>query len=268
MRKLCKEIADAVEEVVEPIADEPGAGEVVGMGADGTPTKQIDEAAEEVALGVIEEHGDLRVVTEEAGEVVYGDPTHTVVLDPVDGTYNAAKGVPLYSVSVGVADGESVDDMLHAHVRELTTGFSYTAERGEGAYFDGEPVSVSDESTPAKMTLGGVYSIRGFDPSRFNRYRLLGCSSLELCYAGAGRFDGFLDMRSRLRVIDFAAGKLVVEEAGGVVTDGYGDELRNVIAPDQRSTVVAAGPKAHESIMEVLEDGKEKGGVEGEGVPE
>jgi len=59
-------------------------------------------------------------------------------------------------------------------------------------------------------------------------------------------------MRSRLRVIDFAAAKLVVEEAGGVVTDGYGDELRNVIAPDQRSTVVAASPKAHEGILDVL----------------
>lgn len=266
MRDLCREVADAVEEVVEPIAGEVGAGEVVGMGADGTPTKQIDEAAEDAALEVIEEYGDLRVVTEEAGEVVYGEPTHTVVLDPVDGTYNAAKGIPLYSVSVGIADGGSVDKMRYAHVRELTTGGSYTAERDGGAYFEGEPVSVSDESTPSKMTLGGVYSIRSFDPSRFKRYRLLGCSSLELCYAGAGRFDGFLDMRSRLRVIDFAAAKLVVEEAGGVVTDGYGDELRNVIEPDQRSTVVAAGPRGHESIMEVLEDGK--GEEEGEGEEE
>jgi myo-inositol-1(or 4)-monophosphatase len=60
-------------------------------------------------------------------------------------------------------------------------------------------------------------------------------------------------MRSRLRVIDFAAAKLFVEEAGGVVTDGYGDDLKNVIAPDQRSSVVAGGKKAHEGIMEVLE---------------
>jgi myo-inositol-1(or 4)-monophosphatase len=256
MRELCKEIGDAVEEVVAPIAGELSSAEVVGMGADGTPTKEIDEVAEERALEVIEEHGDLRVVTEEAGEVVYGDPTHTVVLDPVDGTYNATRGVPLYSVSIAVADGDSVDEIGYAHVRELTTGRSYTAERGEGAYFEGEDIEVRDEPTPANMTLGGVYSIRGFDPSRFKRYRLLGCSSLELCYAAAGRFDGFLDLRSRLRVIDFAAGKLVVEEAGGVVTDGYGDELRNVIEADQRSTVVAAAPKAHEGIMEVLKEGQ------------
>jgi len=252
MRELCTEIADAVEEVVEPIAGKVGSGEVVGMGADGTPTKQIDEIAEEVALEVIEEYGDLRVVTEEAGEVVYGDPTHTVVLDPVDGTYNATKGVPLYSVSVAVADGETVDKIQHAYVRELMTGKSYTAERGEGAYFEGRPIEVGDESTPGKMTVCGVYNIEGFDPTRFKRVRLLGCSSLELCYVGANRFDGFLDVRSRLRVLDFAAAKLVVEEAGGVVTDGYGDELQNVLEADQRTTVAAGGPKAHEGIMEVL----------------
>ncbi len=252
MQELCNEIADAVEEVVSPIAGEVRAGEVVGMGADGTPTKQIDEVAEDRALDVIRDHGDLRVVTEEAGECVYGDPTHTVVLDPVDGTYNATNGIPLYSVAVGVADGDSVDEMEYAHVRELTSGRAYTAERGEGAYFEGEPIEVGDESTPAKMSVGGVYNIEGFDPTRFKRVRLLGCSSLELCYVAAGRLDGFLDMRSRLRVIDFAAAKLVVEEAGGVVTDGYGDELHNVIAPDQRSTVVAAGPKAHDGILDVL----------------
>ena len=252
MRELCTEIADAVEEEVEPITGSIGSGEVVGMGADGTPTKKLDEVAEDVALEVIEEYGDLRVVTEEAGEVVYGDPTHTVVLDPVDGTYNATKGVPIYSVSVAVADGDTVDKVQHAYVRELMTGRSYTAERGEGAYFEGRPIEVGDESTPGKMTVCGVYNVEGFDPTRFKRVRLLGCSSLELCYVGANRFDGFLDVRSRLRVLDFAAAKLIVEEAGGVVTDGYGDELENVLEADQRTTVVAGGPKTHEGIMDVL----------------
>lgn len=252
MQDLCKEIADAVQEVVEPILGEASGGEVVGMGADGTPTKQIDEIAEERALDVIADHGDMRVVTEEAGERVYGDPTHTVALDPVDGTYNATNGIPLHAVSVGVADGDSVDDMQHAYIRELNTGRSYTAERGEGAYFEGEPVSVSDESTPAKMTVGGVYNIEGFDPTEFKRLRLLGCSSLELCYVGAGRLDAFVDMRAYLRVLDFAAAKLVIEEAGGVVTDGYGDELKQALSPEQRSSVVAANPKAHESTLEVL----------------
>ena len=261
MRELCKEIADAVEEAVEPITGELSSGEVVGMGADGTPTKQIDDVAEERALEVAKEHGDLRVVTEESGEVVYGDPTHTVVLDPVDGTYNATKGVPFYSVSVAVADGETVDTVRYAHVRELMTGRSYTAEHGEGAYFEGRSIEVGNESTPAKMTVCGVYNIEGFDPSRFKRVRLLGCSSLELCYVAARRFDGFLDVRSRLRVIDFAAAKLIVEEAGGVVTDGYGDELENVIEADQRTTVVAGGPRTHEGIMDVLEKGDDAGGV-------
>jgi len=253
MESLCKEIADEVQRVVEPAVGDVSAGEVVGMGADGTPTKQIDETAEEVALGIAEERGDLRVVTEEAGERVFGDPSHTLVLDPVDGTYNASRGIPLYAVSVGVAEGDSVDEMEYAHVREINTGRSYTAERGEGAFFEGEPIDVSDESTPAKMTVGGVYNIQGFDPNDFDRLRLLGCSSLELCYVAAGRIDGFVDMRAYLRVLDFAAAKLVVEEAGGVVTDGYGDDIKSVITAEQRSSVVAANPRAHEAIMGVVE---------------
>lgn len=252
MEELCKEIADEIQEVVAPYIGKVSAGEVVGMGADGTPTKQIDEIAEERALEIVEEHGDLRVVTEEAGERVYGDPSHTVVLDPVDGTYNASHGIPLYSVSVGLAEEDSVDSMVYSHVRELNTGRSYTAERGEGAYFEGEPIEVGDESTPSKMTVGGVYNIAGFDPNDFDRLRLLGCSSLEMCYVAAGRIDGFVDMRAYLRVLDFAAAKLVIEEAGGVVTDGYGDELHNVITAEQRSSVVAGNPKAHEAMLEVV----------------
>ncbi|MDY6780451.1 MAG: inositol monophosphatase family protein, partial [Halobacteria archaeon] len=194
---LLRDVALGVEEAVEPLFDDDSAAEVVGMGADGTPTKRIDEVAEKAALDLIEEHGDVRVVSEERGEVVYGEPEATVALDPLDGTYNASNGVPFYSVSVALVDGDSVNDTVESHVRELTTGVSYTATRGDGAFCDGEPIEVEGDTTPSKMTLGGVYNIEGFDPARFKRVRLLGCSSLELCYTAAGRFDAFADLRSR-----------------------------------------------------------------------
>ncbi|MDY7082352.1 MAG: bifunctional fructose-bisphosphatase/inositol-phosphate phosphatase [Halobacteria archaeon] len=254
VHELCKRVADKVEEVTHSEFGDPTAGEVVGMGADGTPTKKIDEIAEQAALETVEDYGDVRVVTEEEGEVVYGDPDFTMVLDPIDGTYNSSKGIPIYSVSIAIAWGDSVQDVEYAYVRELNSGETYTAERGEGAYFEDTKIEVTNEETPANMTVGGVYNIYDFDPTEFKRIRVLGCSSLEMCYVAAGRLDGFLDMRSLLRVLDFAAAKLIIEEAGGVVTDGYGHELENVIAPNQRSSVVAANPRAHDNILEVVSD--------------
>lgn len=252
MHELCRDVADAVQEAVAPLFGDDSAREVVDVGADGTPTKHIDRVGENAALEVLENYGDLRVVSEERGEVVYGDPGPVVALDPVDGTYNASRGIPFYSLSMGVLDTDSVDEVMFGYVRELSSGESFSAIRGEGAYINGTPLEVTEESVPGAMTVGGVYNIEGFDPGVFKRVRLLGCSSLELCYVAAGRLDGFLDMRSRLRVVDFAAGKLIVEEAGGVVTNGAGEDVVNAIAIDQRSSLVAANPDGHKALLEVV----------------
>lgn len=253
MHELCRDVADSVEAAVEPLIGESRGAEVLRLGADGTPTKRIDESAEEAALEVLENYGDVRVVSEEAGEITYGEPERVVALDPLDGTYNASRRIPFYGVSIAVLDGERVGDAEYAYVRELTSGESFTAERGGGAYVDDVSIEVSGQGDPSEMTVGGVYNIEGFDPAVFKRVRLLGCSSLELCYVAAGRLDGFLDMRSRLRVVDFAAGKLMVEEAGGTVTDGSGEDLENAVAVDQRSSVVAANPEGHRGLLGVVD---------------
>ncbi len=252
MEDICRDVADAVKDAVEPMAGGDAAGEVMGMGADGTPTKRIDEAAEEAALDVFESHGDIKVVSEEFGSVSYGDPEYTVAMDPLDGTYNASKGIPLYAVSLAVADGDTVEDVFYSYVRELNTGRTYTARQGEGAEFDGEPIEVKNGVDPGEMTVGGVYNIEQFDPGVFDRVRLLGCSSLEMCYVAAGRLHGFVDMRAYLRVLDFAAAKLVIEEAGGEVTTGEGYPIDEKLEADRRSSVVAAAPGSHEAIMEVV----------------
>lgn len=256
MRSLCDGIADAVSDAIGDLLEEGAAGggsDVVGQGADGTPTSRLDRRAEDAALDVVERHGDLRVVSEEAGEVTFGEPDLTVVLDPVDGTYNAGSGIPSYAVSIALADGEGIGAVEYGYVRDLVTGTTFVARAGEGAERDGRPLAVSDAAAPADMALGGVYNIEGFDPTRFRRVRLLGCASLELCYTAAGALDGFVDLRSRLRVVDFAAGALIVDEAGGVVTDRDGDPLTGAVTADHRSSIVAGGPDAHEAAMAEVE---------------
>jgi myo-inositol-1(or 4)-monophosphatase len=254
MRQLCDEIADAIADATDGVLGPSAAGaDVVGQGADGTPTKRLDRIAEDAALDVVERHGDLRVVSEEAGSVAFGDPERTLVLDPVDGTYNAGSGIPHYAVSIAIADGDDVADVEYGYVRDLVTGTTFAAAEGDGATRDGTPLEVTDVDDRTAMALGGVYNIEGFDPARFRRVRLLGCSSLELCYTAAGALDAFVDLRARLRVVDFAAGALIVEEAGGVVTDEDGEPVTGPVTADHRSSLVAGGPASHETAMAEVE---------------
>ncbi|XGI82947.1 bifunctional fructose-bisphosphatase/inositol-phosphate phosphatase [Halorutilales archaeon Cl-col2-1] len=253
MKSLCEEVGDAVESSVSKI-DGARADEVVGTGADGTPTKYIDRTAEDAALDVLEEYGDLRVISEEVGEVVYGDPEFTVVLDPVDGTYNASVGIPLYTVSVCIADGRTTEDAEYGYVRELKCDECFTARRGEGAYLNGERIEMSDDTDLHRMSVG-IYNTSRIDVSSFKRLRVLGSASLEMSYAAADRLDAFMDLRSKLRVVDFAASKLIVEEAGGVVTDSDGDEIEMRLRPDECSDLVAATPGVHSEIVDEVTDG-------------
>ena len=116
MRQLCESITESVRDTVIPMVGEPESGEKVGMGADGTPTKRIDAEADEVAFIHLKRHGDIRVISEESGVTVYGDSEKTVVIDPIDGTFNAVRDIPFYSTSIAVSGSRSLDDLEYGGV--------------------------------------------------------------------------------------------------------------------------------------------------------
>jgi len=253
--RACEDVAEAVSDAVAGMVGTPEAGECVKMGADGTPTKLIDLVAEDIVVDYFRRHSLCRcLISEELGCAEMDGEKGTVFLDPVDGTYNAEVGIPFYALSIAYAEDGIV---RKGYVRNLATGETFHAIRGQGAFLDGHPIHVSGVSLLEESAMS-VYG-RKFDPARvlnlnrhIRRWRLLGASALELCYVGCGRIDGFIDVRGTLRVTDAAAGMLVCEEAGGTVSDLEGNAL---VFPDEVSvgrSLVATNGIVHNKVIEYL----------------
>lgn len=253
--RACDDVAGAVRDAVTGMVGTPEAGEYVKMGADGTPTKKIDQVAEDILVDYFARHPFCRhLISEELGCADMGGEKGTIYLDPVDGTHNAVVGIPFYALSIAYAE-EGV--VRAGYVQNLATGETFHAVRGRGACLDGHPIHVSGISLLEESAMS-VYG-RKFDPTRMfdiarkiRRLRLLGASALELCYVGCGRLDGFVDVRGTLRVTDAAAGILVCEEAGGTVSDPDGNAL---VFPDEVSagrSLVATNGVMHNKVIEYL----------------
>jgi myo-inositol-1(or 4)-monophosphatase len=229
-----------------------------GRGEGGDMTLAIDRAVEDAVLQELEEHGvGAVVVTEERGqlEVAGGGPA-IVVVDPIDGSLNAKRGLRPYSLSIAVAAGRTMADVVFGYVTDLSSEDEWWAERGAGAFFGGERLAPRPD---AELEILGVESARpelvaaagdALTATGARRLRMIGSIALSLCHVAAGRFDGLVSLRP-CRSVDAAAGQLLVREAGGVVAfpDTADGELGASLTLSMRSRVVAA-PSA--GIMEQL----------------
>lgn len=196
-----------------------------------------DRAAERVVVGgILERFPDHGILAEEgeltaAGAASSASPFCWIV-DPLDGTTNFVHGLPVYSVSIGLAHrGEVVLGVVHAPALDTT----YAAARGLGATRNGAPIrcSATDQLADALLATGFAYRRdepgRDDNTARFRRVllacrdiRRLGSAALDLCLVAAGSFDGYWELD--LSPYDVAAGALIVREAGGLVTDLAGGQ--------------------------------------------
>ena len=252
--KEALEISRAVgEEVRKSIAKIVGKKESsieVGMGKDGTPTKKIDKVAEDAALKILRQY-DVTVVSEEAG--VVGDGDVYVALDPIDGTFNATRGIPVYSVSLCFSRSRLIADTFFGYVVNLATGVEYWAD-DDGAYRDGETIEVSKRDS-ARCNAIMYYPTREYG---FKRIRIFGSAALEICFVAEGLFDCFIDVREGngrglLRVYDVAAALYIAKKAGAVVTGVDGESLDNKrIDMDERFRLVVANENLHPKLLELI----------------
>lgn len=251
----CTLLARDVKDAIRTLVGTEEAGRFVRMGADRTPTKEIDRVAEDCILAFLQEHPLCKtLISEEAGKVEFPGDGGTIFLDPIDGTYNAVAGIPFYALSVAYAEGGIV---MQGFVQDLASGETFTAIRGKGSCLNGRPVTASRISNLDESAMS-IYG-RKFDPRRvmhigqkIRRWRLLGASALELAYTGCGRIDGFIDIRGTLRVTDAAAGMLICTEAGGMVSDLEGRPIR---FPDEVTIgkcLVATNGVLHHKVIEYL----------------
>ena len=199
------------------------------------------------------EYPDMGLLGEESA-ASSGNEGYTWIVDPLDGTRNYASGIPFYSVVVGLAfDGEALVGVNYDPVRNDV----FEAERGKGAFLNGKPISVSEKSRIEDCILGmdlsydNVGAVNGLEVVRsiwpgMQTARIMGSSALGISYAAAGRTD--LYFHHQLAPWDQVAGVLLVEEAGGIITDRTGNR-----AGLHSDGLIASNPTLHAEFMHITE---------------
>jgi len=190
-------------------------------------------------------------ISEERGVVDYGGDGVLVVIDPLDGSLNAKRGMRNYALSIAVADGPTMADVVFGYVYDFGFGEEWTARRGEGAYLDGRQIV---EPPPERRMDDGrleIVTLENTDPKymvpameglseHVNRVRSLGSIAISCCQVAATRADGFMTLW-RTRAVDIAAAQLIVREAGAVVAfPAFRDPLGAPLDLEPHSPIVAA----------------------------
>lgn len=243
-------VAREIYSSVHPILGTPKAGEVVGSGFGGDKTKFIDAVAEETAVNYLERNRVSCIfIGEECGVKRIGSqPSFYLIVDGVDGTNNAVRGIKFASASIAMSPTGNLGDVEAAVVIDLYDGRVFSAERGRGAKCNGQPIKPSNTISLKDAIVSvdvsrSVESVRKTAPimERVKGLRALGSASLEICHVACGLLDAYVDLRGILRTVDFAAGMLIVKEAGGVFLQPKGESLPNVpLTEVKRFSVVAS----------------------------
>lgn len=277
--ELCRTVFADVKKAVSSLSGTSEADDFMFVGADGTDTKRIDLAAENAMIERFKKYAasagkSIRVISEECGEAIMGDALNiefAVIVDPLDGTANAIHDIPFYSLSLAFSKPD-LTGIYFGYVRNLANGDEFYAQAGKGAYMNsadgagsaggkngagGRKIKPSEASSIRELTISAYGYRQNTDRttklcSRVQKIRVFGSVALELCYVAAGKIDAFVDVRRMLRVVDIAAGQLIVREAGGLVTDGSGSSL---FLPDNHIkpvNLVASNGIVHQEILNLI----------------
>ena len=208
---------DDLRGVLEELPTRDEREPVVGDGEGGDETTAVDAAAEKAILARLQQIDDTTIVSEEIG--IVGDGATRIVLDPIDGSLNAKRGIPFFSVSIAVADGDTMDDVFFGYVYDFGSGEEWVAERGKGALLNGADLGpilpkeeieiLSFEATLTSSVAEKAASVVGLA----YRLRIMGSLALSLCHLAAGRVDAVCSLKGA-RSVDIAAAQLVVRERG------------------------------------------------------
>lgn len=197
---------------------------------------------------------DHQILSEEQG--LQDIPTHPIkwIIDPLDGTTNFAHGFPMYNVSIGIEhDGACIIGVIYDPTRDEL----FLGQQGKGATLNGTPIHVS--TTPklneALLVTGFAYDVHTVEDNNLKEFcaftqrargmRRTGTAAIDLCYIACGRFDGFWELQ--LNPWDTAAGKVIVEEAGGTITN-YEGQPYSIYG----TTLIATNSLIHQEMVEVL----------------
>jgi myo-inositol-1(or 4)-monophosphatase len=221
---------------------------------------EADHASDKAIINVIKTaYPDHFILSEEAGNITT-DSEYKWIIDPIDGTINFAHGIPICCVSIGL---EKAGTMIAGVVYNPFMKEFYYAEKGKGAFLNDEPISVSTNTALINACLVTGFPYTYLDSPNgplqcFERFirkgvpvRRLGSAAIDLCWVAAGRIDGFYE--HKLNAWDSAAGFLMVEEAGGKVTD-----FKNDYYSPYQPHIIASNGHIHDELVKVVNDEHEQ----------
>jgi myo-inositol-1(or 4)-monophosphatase len=215
---------------------------------------EIDKKSEKAIMNFIsEKYPSHNILSEESGEHK-NNSEYLWVIDPLDGTTNFAHGLPIFSVSIGVI---KKNEIVAGVVYDVMQNIFYSAEKGSGSYANDLKIKVSNNNNLdlSVLVTGFPYNVADNPDKAFERFekltkkaravRRLGSAAIDFCYVARGVFDGFWEVS--LHPWDMCAGKLIVEQAGGLVTDFNGKPI-DIFSPQ----ILASNKKVHQQLIDGL----------------
>ncbi|MCQ5340485.1 MAG: D-fructose 1,6-bisphosphatase [Candidatus Methanomethylicota archaeon] len=255
LEEICKVEIDTILKIPEK-----EFSKFIKIGAGGDKTKFIDLVAEEATISYLEKIGyEGRIISEEIGEKRFGNKDYPIIiLDPIDGTTNAIRGMIPYSISVAISNGPMLSDIYAGVVLEIPSNRIFKAEKNKGAYLNEKRIHVSNITSLRNAIIGIDMKARGKNycikevlPLIFSvkQIRILGSAALELCYVASGALDLYIDNRELLRITDIAAPYIIIKEAGGKILKIDGSELDCSIDLKERISLIAGNNEVCKEVL-------------------
>ncbi|AEH06992.1 inorganic polyphosphate/ATP-NAD kinase [Methanothermococcus okinawensis IH1] len=294
MLDIVIKVAENIEKGVKPLIGWEKSDEIVKIGADGTPTKKIDLIAENIAIKSIEKYCSALLVSEEIGfkKIGKGIPEYVIVLDPIDGTFNALNDIPIYSVSIAMGhlkksacnnikndydendknddfyenllSGMTINDLEVGVVNNIATGDIYCAKVNEGAYIIESPnrekrkINVSNiknlkDASVGVFAYGLTTNTLDFIKDRMvKRIRIFGSAALEMCYVARGALDAFINVNKTTRLCDIAGGYVILRESGGIITDKDGKIIDMGLNVYEKTSLICSNNALHKKFVGIF----------------
>lgn len=247
--QILREASKRIYENVKDLAGTEDAGGDFGRGAGGDISRNIDIVAEKTVLEYLNEiNFDCIVLGEECGRVKLSDnPKGYVIMDAIDGSANAVRGVPFFCSSLAFATHDKLSSITDGVITNLSTGEMYWATKGDGAFLNEKKIQVHckepiyrivgiNTSGASKELMKKLYPI--FE--QHNHTRHFGANALEMALFARGFMDIFIDLRDKIRIQDIAAGYLIVKEAGGLLLDADMEPLDAELNYETKISFIAA----------------------------
>ncbi|HUU48677.1 MAG TPA: inositol monophosphatase family protein [Nitrosopumilaceae archaeon] len=249
---ILREVSKKIYENVKDLAGTEDAAGHFGIGAGGDISRNIDMVAEKTVLDYLKEiNFECIVLGEECGRVELSDnPKGFMIMDAIDGSANAVRGVPFFCSSLAFATDDTLSSITDGVITDLSNGEMYWASKNKGSFFNDTKIHVHDKEPIYKIvginTSGATSELmKRLNPifEQHNHTRHFGANALEMAMFARGLMDIFIDLRKKIRIQDIAAGYLIVKEAGGLLLDEKFEPLDADLGYETRVSFIAAANK-------------------------